>query len=432
MYDLTAAELIQRLVFALAIGLLIGLERGWRARAEEPGERTAGLRTYGLAALLGGVWGAIARQFADHGGAIALGVAFVIYAAAMTVFRYRETMRDQTYGATSIVALMLSFALGAYSVVGEETAAAAGAVATASILALKESLHEQIARMTWAELRSGLVLLVMSFIFLPALPNKAIDRWGAINPYELWLMTVLIAAVSFAGYVAVKLIGYRRGVAVAGLAGGLASSTAATAAMSRLASERPEAIEVLAAGAIFANAVMGPRVLAILTVVNPGFGLRLAAPLIAMALVYLIAGGVLMRRHGPAREEAENPLAMTNPLDLPAVLKFGALLAVVMILAKVATNLAGSPGAYALGLISGIADVDAMSLAMARHGATEIGVAPAALAVLLAILSNTLAKSVMAWMMGGRSMGLRFAATSALAMAAGGAALFLVPAIDGL
>ncbi|MBU6528673.1 DUF4010 domain-containing protein [Methylocystis sp. MJC1] len=432
MYDLTAAELIQRLVFALAVGLLIGLERGWRARAEEEGERTAGLRTYGLAGLLGGVWGAIARQFAYQGGAIALGAAFVVYASAMTVFRYRETLRDRTFGATSIVAMMLSFALGAYSVIGDETAAAAGAVATASILALKEFLHERLARLTLEELRSGLVLLVMSFIFLPALPDRPIDRWGAINPHELWLMTVLIAAISFAGYVAVKLIGYRRGVAVAGLAGGLASSTAATAAMSRLASERPDDVDILAAGAAFANAVMGPRVLAVLIVINPAFGLRLAAPLVCVGIVYLIAGGVLMWRSGGTRNEAENPPAMTNPLDLPAVLKFGALLAVVMVLAKIATTFAGGPGAYVLGLVSGVADVDAISLAMARHGEAEIGFAPAALTVLLAVLSNTVAKSGMAWMMGGRAMGLRLAVASALAMAAGGAALFLVPAVAGL
>jgi uncharacterized membrane protein (DUF4010 family) len=432
MYEMGAAELIQRLIYALAIGLLIGLERGWRAREEEEGERAAGLRTYGLAALLGGVWGAIALQFAQQGGVIALGTAFVVYAATAAVFRYREMRREHTFGATSVVAMMLAFALGAYAVVGEEIAAAAGAVATASLLALKEFLHERIARLTGEELRSGLVLLVMSFILLPVLPDEAIDRWGAINPHELWLMTVLIAAISFAGYVAVRLAGYRLGVAVAGLAGGLASSTAATAGISRLAAARPDQVDVLAAGALFANAVMAPRVLAVLSVVNPAFGLRLAAPLVSVGLVYLAAGGFFMwRGKSPVGEtgphaEADNPLSVANPLDLPAVLKFGAVLAAVMILSKVATQLAGRAGAYALGAISGLADVDAISLTMARHGAAEIGVAPAAVAVLLAILSNTIVKSGMGWAMGGRAMGLRLAGASVLAMAAGAAALFSI------
>jgi uncharacterized membrane protein (DUF4010 family) len=432
MYEMGPAELIRRLAYALAIGLLIGLERGWGARDEQEGERTAGVRTHGLAALLGGVWGAVALAFARESGAVALGLSFVLFAAAMAVFRFRETEHDKTFGATSVVAMMLAYALGAYAVVGDEVAAAAGAVATTALLAAKGLLHEWVQKLTFEELRSGLVLLVMSFILLPVLPDRAIDRWGAVNPHELWLMTVLIAAVSFSGYVAVKIVGYRRGIAVAGLAGGLASSTATTAAMARLANETPGNAGVLAAGAIFANAVMGPRVLAVLSVVNPEFGLRLAAPLIGVGLVYLFAGAFLMWRGDGAGEENRDPAATANPLDLPAVLKFGALLAAVMALSKILTGFAGSSGAYALALLSGLADVDAISLSMARHGAQEIGANAAALAVLLAVLSNTAAKVGMAWVMGGAAMGMRLAAASVLALGAGLAALAFLSAPLGL
>jgi uncharacterized membrane protein (DUF4010 family) len=432
MYEMGPAELIRRLAYALAIGLLIGLERGWGARDEQEGERTAGVRTHGLAALLGGVWGAVALAFARDSGAVALGLSFVLFAAAMAVFRFRETEHDKTFGATSVVAMMLAYALGAYAVVGDEVAAAAGAVATTALLAAKGLLHEWVQKLTFEELRSGLVLLVMSFILLPVLPDRAIDRWGAVNPHELWLMTVLIAAVSFSGYVAVKIVGYRRGIAVAGLAGGLASSTATTAAMARLANETPGNAGVLAAGAIFANAVMGPRVLAVLSVVNPEFGLRLAAPLIGVGLVYLFAGAFLMWRGDGAGEENRDPAATANPLDLPAVLKFGALLAAVMALSKILTGFAGSSGAYALALLSGLADVDAISLSMARHGAQEIGANAAALAVLLAVLSNTAAKVGMAWVMGGAAMGMRLAAASVLALGAGLAALAFLSAPLGL
>ncbi|MGE5388653.1 MAG: MgtC/SapB family protein, partial [Hyphomicrobiales bacterium] len=254
MFEMGAAELIRRLAYALAIGLLIGLERGWGARSEQEGERTAGVRTHGLAALLGGVWGAVAVEFGHDGGAVALALSFLLFGAVMSAFRYREAEHDRTFGATSVVALMLAYALGAFAVAGDEVAAAAAAVATTALLAAKGWLHEWLQRLTWEELRSGLVLLIMSFIFLPILPDRAIDRWGAINPHEIWLLTVLIAAVSFAGYVAVKVVGYRRGITVAGLAGGLASSTATTAALARLAGERPADVGVLAAGALFANA----------------------------------------------------------------------------------------------------------------------------------------------------------------------------------
>jgi uncharacterized membrane protein (DUF4010 family) len=432
MYELSAAELIRRLAYALAIGFLIGLERGWGARDEQEGERTAGVRTHGLAALLGGVWGALSLQFAHDSGAVALGLSFVLFGGVMAAFRYRETAHEQRFGATSVVAIMLAYALGAFAVVGDESVAAAGAVATTTLLAAKGALHNWVQKLTWDELRSGLVLLVMSFILLPILPDHPIDRWQAVNPHELWLLTVLIATISFAGYVAVKLVGFRRGVAVAGFAGGLASSNATTAAMSRLAATQPGNVDVLAAGAIFANAVMGPRVLAILGVVNPDFGLRLAAPLLALGLVYLLAGAFLMRRaEANGGAQTNEPVTTGNPLDLPAVLKFGAFLAAVLVLSKIVTQFAGSAGAYALALISGLADVDPISLSMARNGGKEIGANAAAFAVLLAIVSNTVVKSTMGWVMGGPGMGMRIGLASAAALAAGLAALRLVPPPPG-
>lgn len=432
MYELGAAELIRRLAYALAIGFLIGLERGWGARDEQEGERTAGVRTHGLAALLGGVWGALALQFVHESGAVALGLSFVLFGAVMAVFRYRETGHEQKFGATSVVAMMLAYALGAYAVVGDESVAAAGAVATTTLLAAKGVLHGWLQRLTWDELRSGLVLLVMSFILLPILPDHTIDRWGAVNPHDLWLLTVLIATISFAGYVAVKLVGFRRGVAVAGFAGGLASSTATTAEMSRLVAAQPLNVDILAAGALFANAVMGVRVLAILGVVNPDFGLRLAAPLLALGLVYLLAGGLLMRRAAVTGDPGTgSPAATGNPLDLPAVLKFGALLATVLVLSKIVTQYAGSAGAYALALISGLADVDAISLSMARHGAQEIGAGSAGFAVLLAIVANTFVKSAMAWMIGGPGMGGRISLASTAALVAAVAALRFLPTPTG-
>ncbi|MEF3366446.1 DUF4010 domain-containing protein [Methylocystis sp. 9N] len=428
MYEMDTVDLIQRLSVALAIGLLIGLERGWSAREEAEGERAAGLRTNGLAALLGGVWAAIVQPYGAVG-VIALALAFVFVGALIGVYRFREIQHDETFGATTAVAVSLAFALGAFAVIGDMQAAAAAAVATAAILALKSFLHGVVKRVTWDELRSGLALLAMSFILLPVLPNDAIDPWGAIVPFQLWLMTVLIGAISFAGYVAVKIVGYRKGVAVAGLAGGLASSTAATAAMSRLARENPGQTNVLAAGAVFASAIMAPRLLAIVALLNPNLGLRLAAPLVAAGVVFALAGYVLLRRSGDDRPEESRDFTLGNPLDLIAVLKFGALLSAVMILSRIMTHFAGSAGAFALAAISGVVDVDAISLAMARLGAAEIGATAAAGAILLALLSNTIAKTAMGWIIGGAPMGLRLAAVSALAVLCAGAAIWLAPAL---
>lgn len=427
MYELSYEETVRRLSIALAIGLLIGLERGWQARDEGEGERAAGLRTHALAALLGGVWAVLAAPFGG-GGLIALAIVFAGFVGVVTLFRYRETIRDKSFGATSVVAAMLCFALGALAAAGQEVAAAAAAVATALLLALKGPLHGWVRRLTWPEFRSALTLLAMSFVLAPTLPDRPIDPWGAVNPYELWLLTVLIGVIAFAGYVAVKLVGDERGVVVAGLAGGLASTTAATAAMSRLVRAAPAAVNILAASALFANAVMAPRLIAILGLVNPGLALRLALPLAAGGLVYVLAGLLLMRRgaSSAATGDAE-AMMLRNPLDIGSVLSFGALLAAIMVGAKLATQFAGAVGVYALATLSGLGDVDAIALTMARHGADEIGAPAAGLAILCAIAANAFAKTAMGFVIGGAGMGLRLLIASLAALAAGAGAFFFIP-----
>ena len=220
-------ELIERLAVALAIGLVIGIERGWKQREEPEGDRAAGLRTHALSGLLGGVWGALANLGAGAG-LLMLGIAFAAFAAVVTVFRYREMVHDGTYGATTVVAALLAFSLGAFAVLGDKTAAAAAGIAAALLLALKAVLHEWVKRLSWEELRAGLVLGAMTVILLPLLPDRELTPWFPVRPREIWLLTILIAALSFAGYVAIRVAGPKVGVLLAGFAGGLVSSTAVT------------------------------------------------------------------------------------------------------------------------------------------------------------------------------------------------------------
>ncbi len=430
MYELSVEALIWRLSVAFAIGLLIGLERGWQARAEAEGERAAGLRTFALTALLGGVWGAIVLPFGDFA-AVGLAIIFIGVCVVIALFRLRQIEHDHTYGATTIVAIMLAFSLGVMAVIGHETPAVAAAVATTAMLASKNALHNWLQKLTWPELRSALALLVMSFILLPILPNHPVDRFGAINPFALWLMTVLIAVISFAGYVAVRVIGYQKGLAVAGLAGGLASSTATTAAMARLAIKYPLQGKALAGAAALANAIMAFRVLIILAVVNLTLALQLAAPLIVIGLVYGACGMLLTRYPVIDEHAASESLIFENPLDIAAVLKFGALLSAVMIVSKLATSLAGDAGVLVVAFLSGLVDLDAIALAMGRHGQEEVGVGIAATAVLLALGANTLVKMIIGWGMGGREMGGRFAVVSLFALAAGVVVLWTAPRLIG-
>ncbi len=416
-------QLIQRQAVALAIGLIIGIERGWKQRSEPEGERAAGLRTLSLSGLLGGVWGALALG-AGAWGLIGLGIAFAGFTGVVAAFRYREMQHERSYGATTIIAAMLAFALGALAVLGDPRAAAAAGVATALLLALKAALHGWLERLTWEELRSGLILLAMTVIMLPLLPDRELAAWFPVNPREVWLMTIFIAALSFAGYVAIRVAGPELGILLSGVAGGLVSSTAVTLNMAHLARRYPTHGQMFAAATMLAGAMMMLRVLVIVAAVNIALVPQLALPLVLGALTQAGCGALLAwRAGGDAGENA--PLTLRNPLDLAAVLKFGALLAAIMALANGAAAWAGAAGAYALAAISGIVDVDAISLSMARLAPGALDAASAIIAILIAVAVNTIAKVAMASSTGGWSYATLLSPVLAATLIAGAAGLWL-------
>jgi uncharacterized membrane protein (DUF4010 family) len=413
---LDSFELTGRLAIALAIGLMIGIERGWRQRKVPEGDRAAGLRTHTLAALLGGVWGALTLK-GGTAALIALAIAFAVFSAIIALFRYREMVRDGTYGATTVVAAMLAFALGAFAVAGDVTAAAAAGAATALILALKAAMHEWLKRLTWEELRAGLVLLAMTAILLPLLPNREIAPWFPVNPCEVWLLTIMIAALSFAGYIAIRLAGDRLGVLLSGVAGGLVSSTAVTLSMAKLAREHPGRARLFAAGILLASATMMLRLLVIAAVVNASLLIVLAAPLALAALAQAgIAAYYAGIPHAGANDESS--LELRNPFDLGSVLQFGALLALIMALAKGAAAWMGPAGTIALAAVSGLVDVDAISISLARLAPVHLAAESAVLGIIVAVAVNSVAKLVLGITAGGLALGRLVASGLAAGLAA--------------
>lgn len=408
-------EILTRLSLALGIGFLIGMERGWRERDRGEGGSTAGLRTFALVGLSGGIWALLATPL----GPVPLAAAFIAIAAALTAFRWRETSREATFGATTLVAAFLTFALGAYSVLGNKTMAAAAAVAVAVLLAAKNWLNAWLKALTWPELRAALTLLAMSFIALPVLPDRALGPYGALNPRSIWIMTIAIAGVSFMGYVAVRVIGKRYGPLVAGIAGGVVSSTATTLDMARRARVAPEQMNTLLAGALVASAVMFVRI-GLITLAFGSFLLPALVWPLAAAFVVTVTGGLIADppwRTGPAVAN-DTQTAFANPLDLPSVLLFGALIAVILVLTKAFTANFGSAGAVALAAIAGLADVDSVTLSMTQIASTITR--DAVLGVLVAAGVNSLSKSFLAVTVGGWRFGRAYLATSLAALLAGG------------
>ena len=405
-------EVLTRLTVALAIGMLVGLERGWKSRDDKDHQRAAGFRTFALSGLLGGVTGALAPQV---GGQV-VGLVFLGYTAVFAAFHWMEAKVEQNVSATSVVAGMLTFLLGVMSVMGELHVAIACAVVMTVLLALREQLHSWVASLQWPEIRAILVLLAMSFLLLPVLPNSTIDPWNSINPYEIWLLAILIAALSFGGYVAVRIFGGRLGVILTSLAGGLASSTATTLAFARLARDHPASSRLLSAGILIAGVVMVGRVGFIATTLNRDLFASLALPL-ASAAGALGAGSMILLLGNTERAAPE--LRIGNPLALGTALKLAALIAAIMLTVEVLRAALGNKGVLIAASLSGLVDVDAATISIARLSGKDIDLKTAAHGILIAVACNTISKAVLAGWIGGGRVGIFVGASSAIALAVG-------------
>ncbi len=414
-------EILQRLGLAASVGLLFGIERGWMQRDQRDGQRVAGIRTYTLIGLCGGVCGLVGQG----AGLLFLGLAFLALAIGFTLFELSRLKRTGSFSATGLVTVLLTFVLGAYGVQGSMLAAGAAAALGVLVLAERRMLHGLLQKVTWLELRAALLLLAMTVVLLPVLPDRAIDPWGAVNPYEVWLLTVMIAAVSFGGYVAMRLAGEGRGLLYAGMVGGLVSSTTVTWTYARMARQHA-GLKAEAAAAILAAWVVSLlRMSAIAVMVAPALAPVLLPATGAAACVLLLPVAAMLLR---ARRGKSEGLALSNPFELLEVLKLGGLIALIMAATRIASDLFGEAGVSVLGAASGFLDVDPITLSMARLVAGGGAAAFAAQVILLAALTNGIAKAGLGAMFGGVRMGLLLAASLVAAVGAGGAVFALLRA----
>lgn len=382
---------------AFALGLLIGVERGWHERAAAEGERIAGIRTFGLLGLLGGLWGILSQLV----GEVILGFAFLAVAVVVIVAHWQMSQIDKDRGITTIIAALLTFALGALAALGEIHIATVAAVAATILLSLKPSLHRWLRRIESEEIYAVLKLLLISVVLLPVLPDKGYGPWQVFNPYEVWWMVVLIAGLSFLGYVVMRVVGTKRGILITGLLGGFVSSTATTLNFARLA-RRTSMERILSVGVLIAAATMFPRLLVVVGIVNPQLIPSLLLPMFLMTLTAVGYGVWRWRRQG--EENVPSEIALKNPLELSSALQFGLLLSVIIILAEAFRAWFGPTGIYVLAALSGLADVDAISLSLSRMALAELEPAVAAQGILIAVMVNTLVKGVLAAIFGNARM----------------------------
>ena len=415
---MTDIAVLQRAGLAVAIGLLIGIERGWQEREAQDGARVAGIRTFTLISLLG----AVSALIAGTDRPLVMGFAFIGFAFPFGLFEYRRARETRSFSATSFVVGLLVFALGAYAILGSMTVAAAGGVVTTAVLAARRILHAFLRRLKWKELRAAIVLLVMTAVLLPLLPDRAVDPWGALNPHAIWLMTVLIGIVSYAGYIAIRLAGERRGLLYAGLMGGLVTSTTVTWTFARFAARER------AAGPAILTAILGAWIVSLLRMA--AIAISIAPELTPFLLPPVVTAGAILLLPAiagylrPAGRTESPELLLRDPFELSLMAKFLVLLSAIMLLSKLAMNYAGPAGLIPLGGLSGLLDVDPITLSMAGMVPASLSASLAAETILIAAFTNGIAKAVLGAVFGGARLGTALVAALLLS-AAGGAFTYL-------
>lgn len=406
-------ELLPDILVAMAIGLLIGGEREWSQRDRNSEKVMAGIRTFGLLGLLGSV-SVLLSEFLHP---MAWAIILVAVIALVIAGYIAKTRASGDWGMTTEIAMLCTFLFGSLAMMGQATLAAGLGVLVALLLSMKNFLHNQVHRLSEHEISGTLKLLFISVVLLPLLPNETMGWLGVFNPYVTWWMVVAIAGLGFAAYVAVRVVGPSSGIILTAALGGMVSSTAMTITLSRL-SRSVKQPRTLAAGLLLTSSLMFPRMLLEAAFISPALARTIVVPLGLAMLCYLAGVGIMLwhaTRHTSLDKE---PIEQTlkNPFEMGPALKFSVLLVAIMFLVEIARQWFGDAGVLVTAAISGTADVDAITLSLARLSNQGLDQELAANGVLLAAISNSLVKLALAGSIGGRTIMLYCAPSVATAM----------------
>ncbi len=405
----------QQLLLSLGLGMLIGLQR------ERAHKAVGGIRTFPLITLLGTICGQLAQT---HGGWI-IAAGFVALAALLFIVNLPRVQAGDGGGLTTEVAVLLLFALGAYLTIGPMWIVVVTGGVVALLLHWKAPLHRFARAVGDKDMHAMMLFVLISMVILPVLPNQPYGPYGVFNPFDIWLMVVLIVGISLGGYVAYKLFGGQAGVLLSGILGGVISSTATTVSSARQSQGATASVGLVSLLIIVASTVSLLRVLVEIAVVAARSFAQLALPLGAMlGTMTLISAGAffLTRRENATLSEQE------NPAQLKAALIFAAIYAVIKFAVAAAKDHFGTGGLYVVAVISGMTDMDAITLSTARLvDAQQIEAPTGWRTILIAALANLAFKGAAVAVLGSRQLALRVGLLFGLSAVAGGLILWLWP-----
>lgn len=404
------SPLFLQLAIALGLGLLVGLQR------ERVEARLAGIRTFALVTMAGTLSGVLAQSFG--GWVIAAGM--VVLGALMVVGNLAKIKSGEIDpGLTTEIALLLMFCVGAYLSTGNPAVAIVVGGAVAVVLYLKPELHRLAHWIADDDFRAVMQFTLLALVILPVLPDQTFGPYAVLNPREIWWMVVLIVGLGLAGYIAYKVFGHRGGTLLAGLLGGAISSTATTVSNARRTAAQPGASETAALVVLIASGMVFLRLMIEIAAVAPAFLPTAAVPLATMLAALALAVLALWRR---SSADAAPLTEAENPSELKPALLFAALYALILLAVEAARQHLGSSGLYAVAALSGLTDMDAITLSTSKLvGDGRVAPVIGAKAILLASLSNLAFKGGIALFFGSprfkKRVALAFGAVSAVGVA---------------
>jgi uncharacterized membrane protein (DUF4010 family) len=392
-------------------GAAVGLEREWSGHATGPGARFAGIRTFTLLGLLGGLVGWLWSAGVQTVAAVILAGSCLLIVAA-----YMAASRVEVDGTTEVAAFVV-LAAGAIAGMHELRLASATIAITTLLLVEKSKLHSLVEHIDDASLRAAFRFAVMAVVILPLLPSGPYGPLGGIRPRQLWAMVLFFSGLSFAGYLARRAIGPHRGYPIAGMLGGIISSTNVTLSFARMSKNEAALGLPLASGVLAACAVMCVRVIVATAVLNLAVSINLVPYLIGPFLVASLIAWLAVRKH---KEPGPSEIGAANPLQFKLALQMAVLFQIVLFAVRWAQSTWGEPGVFVSAGVLGLTDIDALVVSMAKDTAAQLPAATAATAIAIGVLSNTLLKLAIGVLIGVKQFRrLVFVGLSAVALACG-------------
>lgn len=384
---------------AVALGFMVGLQRELSFHYRDQATGFIGARSFTVIALLGYLAAYLDASLAGVFEAVA-----ALFGLLLIASYCLRTYKGEKSGTTTEFSAIAIFLTGILAGRGELAVAVFVAVALVVILEVRGWLGWVKSRIWQEEVRATVLFLLLTFIILPVLPNRAIDPYGVFNPSTIWLMVVLISGLSFAGYIAVRLLGPSRGLLATGFFGGFVSSTATTISFSKKAKADPQLLPHLASGIALACTTMFFRVIILTAVIYPPLA-RMVAP--AFFLGALVGYGYVARLQWRTRSSrAKTDMAYKNPLELKEALQFGLLFGLVFGLTAWLQNWLGDAGIYLSSVAAGLTDVDAITLSLSKMSESgQLLAEIAVIGVILASITNSLVKLGISFAMGGMALG---------------------------